>query len=208
MLRKQLVKNKNQNIILYDNSFKSSEQLPRNFIISFKEVGTEKFPQVRVVVNHDLQAGDIIDDNAYENDGYRYHDIFHYTFATLLGWSPCARAMMKRKRKSNSVVDKVEDGARAAITEEAISLMIFNEAKRKNFFKGAKASVNKHTLRTIKSMTSAFEVRDKTVEEWEQAILKAYEVFRLLVGNKGGLVSFDMLERTVEYQPLHQVRFA
>ncbi|MGG5905700.1 hypothetical protein, partial [Sphingobacterium daejeonense] len=33
-----------------------------------------------------------------------YPHIFPYSSAALLGWSPCTRAMMKRKRKSNSLV--------------------------------------------------------------------------------------------------------
>src|SRR5690606_24082598 len=97
------------------------ETLPRNFIVKFEELNNERYPQVKVTLN-DRQAGDIIDDNAYVDDGYRYHDVFHYTFATLLQWSPCARAMLNRKRKSCADIDRIEDGARAAITEEAISL--------------------------------------------------------------------------------------
>src|SRR5436190_200103 len=137
----------------YDETCKAEEQIPRQFAVSFKEVGGGKRAEVRVVFNDSKQAGDIINDNSYENDFYRYHDIFHYSFATLLGWSPCARAMMKRKRKSDEVIDEIEDGARATVTEEALSMIIFNEAKRHNYFKGVK-NVSKTTLRIIKEMTA------------------------------------------------------
>ncbi len=110
-----------------------------------------------VVFNDSKQLGDIINDNAYKNDFYRYHDIFHYSFATLLGWSPCARALMRRKRKSKQMLDEVEDGARATITEEALSMIIFNEAKRKRY-QGSAEGVPYHTTRIIKEMTENFEV--------------------------------------------------
>jgi hypothetical protein len=111
------------------------EQIPRSFSVSFKEVGVGKKGEVRVVLNDNKQVGDIINDNAHKDDYYRYHDVFHYSFATLLGWSPCTRAMMKCKRKSDEILDEIEDGARATITEEALSMIIFNEAKRKQFFR-------------------------------------------------------------------------
>lgn len=187
----------NKNGDWFDSSFRMSEQLPRKFTVTFQEVGTPDSPQVRINVN-DIQAGDIVNDNAYESDNYRYHDIFHYSFSTLLGWSPCTRSMLRRKRKSNHLIDNIEDGARAAITEEAISLMIFTEAKRNNFFLN-KTKVNKTILRIVKQMTETLEVKEKTTEEWETVILKSYEIFRLLVRNKGGTVNFDMNRKLIEY---------
>src|SRR3954469_10207371 len=124
-------------IDFFDSDCIAEEQIPRQFSVAFKEVGVENKGEIRVVFNDTKQVGDIINDNAYKNDFYRYHDIFHYSFAILLGWSPCTRAMMKRKRKSNELTDEIEDGARAAITEEALSMIIFNEAKRKNYFENA-----------------------------------------------------------------------
>src|SRR5688572_27976279 len=110
---------RNNKVDFFDTDCMSNEQIPRHFTVSFKEVGIGKKAEVSVVFNDSKQLGDIINDNAYENDFYRYHDVFHYSFATLLGWSPCVREMMKRKRKSNKLLDEIEDGARATITEEA-----------------------------------------------------------------------------------------
>lgn len=188
--------------LFFDSTLAEFEQIPRNFTVAFSEVGSNDRAQVRVVVNDSKQLGDIINDNAYKNDFYRYHDIFHYSFATLLGWSPCTRAMMKCKRKSNQSLDEIEDGARAAITEEALSMIIFNEAKRKDFFKNTQ-KISKTTLRIIKEMTENFEVNVRTTKEWRFAILKAYEVFRLLVENKGGKVEFDANERRIRYSRLN-----
>jgi hypothetical protein len=189
-------KNKNH-IELYDSSFGVNEQLPRKFLISFKEIKNDDKIKVQVLFEGS-PVGDVINDNSYENDYYRYHDIFHYTFATMLGWSPCTRAMMKRKRKSVPLIDEIEDGARATITEEAISLMVFNEAKRKIFFaKGKK--IKKSILKIIKEMTEPFEVRSRTETDWEAAIMKGYELFRILIKNNGGEVYFDMEKRTANY---------
>lgn len=174
------------------------EKLPSRFTVDFEELSTGAFPQVKVTINND-QAGDIIDDNSFKNDGYRYHDVFHYAFATLLGWSPCTRAMLKRKRKSNLQIDRIEDGARATITEEAISLMIFSEARSKDFFKHGD-NIDDSLLEMIKKMTSDFEVRDKSKEEWKNAIIKSYEMFRLLTSNKGGTIMFNSSTKKITYQ--------
>jgi hypothetical protein len=178
------------------------EQIPRSFSVSFKEVGVGKKGEVRVVLNNNKQVGDIINDNAHNDDFYRYHDIFHYTFATMLGWSPCTRAMMKCKRKSDEIIDEIEDGARATITEEALSMVIFNEAKRKSFFRNNN-KVSKTTLRIIKEMTEPFEVKIRSSKDWEKAILNAYEVFRFLIDNKGGKVEFNANKKKIKYFSLN-----
>lgn len=178
-----------------------NESLPQNFKVRFEEYDYLAYPQVRVTIDGN-SVGDTIDDNSYNNDGYRYHDIFHLTFAALLGWSPCTRSMLKRKRKSDDEIDRVEDGARAAITEECISLMIFSRAKNKNFFKNMK-DIDSNLLSTIKEMTEPFEVRSKTVEDWQKAIFEAYKMFSLLIENKGGNVLFDTTNKIVKFEKLN-----
>ena len=187
-----------QNSLSFDDSFAVAEQLPRKFTVSFEDMEVAGGKAVRMLLNNTIQVGDVIDDNAYENDYYRYHDIFHYTFATLLGWSPCSRTLMKCKRKSNPQIDKIEDGARATITEEAISLMIFNEAKKKSFY-NQNNSVSRTTLRLIKVMTEPYEVKVRSEDDWKNAISKAYSIFRKLIENEGGIVSFDSVRREVVY---------
>lgn len=186
------------NSYFFDSSYKTEEQLPKNFTVSFQSVNVNGKDCVKVVVDNNSQAGDVINDNAYKNDFYRYHDVFHYSFATLLGWSPCTRAMLKRKRKSSELVDEVEDGARATITEEALSMIIFNEAKRKDYFMDCN-KVSKVTLRIIKEMTENFEVTARTTQQWEETILEAYKIFRLLVKNNGGTVEFNSITRQIKF---------
>ena len=53
---------------------------------------------------------DALTDNAYDPDGYRFHDIFHLAYAAVLDWSPVTRSLLQRKRKSDPRVDEVEDG--------------------------------------------------------------------------------------------------
>jgi len=172
----------------FDFTFPENERLPNSFTVNFTEFKKNGEEFVRITIDG-IQVGDVIDDNSYKKDFYRYHDVFHYTFATMLNWSPCMRAMLGRKRKSIPKLDEFEDGARATITEEAISLILFNEAKRTNLFENKK--VSKILLKIIKQMTEPFEVRIKTELEWEDAILKGYSLFKKLVTNRGGLIEFN-----------------
>jgi hypothetical protein len=184
--------------LYFDSSFPEMEQIPRKFTVCFDSVPVGTTMKTRVSING-MQVGDFIDDNSLENDSYRFHDVFHYTFATMLGWSPCTRSMFKRKRKSQPSIDEFEDGARATITEEAISLIIFNKAKRNSFFKEGE-KVGHVLLDQIKEMTSPFEVSVRSKKEWENAIIKGYSLFRELVKHDGGKIHFDMLNQSAIYE--------
>ncbi len=181
-----------------DSNFPVLEQLPRRVTVHFDSTLVGETSKTRVSING-MQVGDFIDDNSLEADAYRFHDVFHYTFATMLGWSPCARAMMKRKRKSNPIVDEIEDGARATITEEAISLLIFNRAKRHGYFRNG-FTLEDSILDFIKEMTDPFEVKIRTKAEWKKAIELAYVLFNQLVDNNGGRIHFDMIGQTAVYE--------
>jgi len=71
------------------------------------------------------KIGDELTDNAYKDDGYRFHDVFHSAYVAILGWSPVIRKLLKRKRKRKPRVDEVEDGGRAGVIDEAISAIVF-----------------------------------------------------------------------------------
>lgn len=184
----------------YDVNFPLAEQLPLKLEVLFREReidGTMKLE----VTRDGIPFGDPLTDNSHADDGYRYHDVFHLTHATLLGWSPIIRRLLKKKRKSIPQIDEVEDGARAGITEEAVSALVFGFAKDYSFFEGAD-SVDYELLRAIKLMTRPFEVRDKTYRDWEEVILAGYSVWRQLVENRGGIVVGDAEARTVVYRAL------
>lgn len=173
-----------------------AESLPLEFLAEFQESQANELTSVQVKINGKL-VGDVINDNAHIPDNYRYHDVFHFTFATILDWSPCTRSMLKRKRKSDPILDEIEDGARATITEEAISLIIFNSAKRNNFFK--ENNISKSLIKLVMQMTDTFEVRDRSAEEWNQAILLAYTLFNKLSQNKGGKIIFNRALKSAQF---------
>ena len=113
------------------------------------------------------------------------------------------RKLLKVKRKSVPQIDEVEDGARAAAIEEAISAFTFGVARDYSFFDGSE-SVEFGILRTIRIMTHTLEVRDKSLRDWEDVILQSYEVWRLLVENRGGVILGDAASRTVRYEPIKE----
>ncbi len=126
--------------------------------------------RVRVLIDG-KPFGAELTDNAYDPDGYRFHDVFHFAYAAVLGWSPITRALLRRKRKSRPLLDEVEDGGRAAVIEEGVAALAFEYARRHRFLEGV-AALDFQLLRTIKDMTSHLEVRQCTTGEWEQAILQ------------------------------------
>ena len=158
---------------LFDEEFPDSERIPRLMDVSIQ---SGKPGWVEIFINGKA-FGHPLRDNRYEDDGYRFHDIFHLTYASVLGWSPTLRALLRRKRKSDLKVDEVEDGGRAIVIEEGISAMVFSYAERRDFLDGAEA-VNYELLRTIKDMTSHLEVRCRTKGNWEHAILRGFELWR------------------------------
>ncbi len=105
---------------------------------------------------------------------------------------------MKRERKSIAEVDEVEDGARAIIAEEAISLILFSEAKQVDFYSN-RNNVSPLLLQQIKDITQTMEVSIRSKKDWEEAILAGYALFRQLLKNGGGRIHFDRMNRTAEY---------
>jgi NTP pyrophosphatase (non-canonical NTP hydrolase) len=184
----------------YDASFQEHERLPLKLEVVFREREIDGRRKLEVKCDN-RPFGDALTDNSHADDGYRYHDIFHLAHAILLGWSPIVRKLLKLKRKSIPNIDEVEDGARAGITEEAISALVFGYAKDYSFFEGAD-SVDYELLRAIKLMTRPFEVRDKTYRDWEEAILAGYTVWRQMVNNGGGIFVGNAESRSVAYRPL------
>lgn len=186
----------------FDNKFPKDERLPRQFDVVFEEKDLDAGVQVKIVVN-DVFVGDALTDNAQDDDGYRYHDAFHLAYAACLGWSPVIRGLLRRKRKSVSKTDEVEDGARAIIVEEAISVFLFNLAHTRNFFAEMNA-IDISLLKTIRKLCGGLEVRKCTAKQWRNAIFLGYQVFRSLRDNQGGIVSLDLDKASILYTPLRQ----
>jgi NTP pyrophosphatase (non-canonical NTP hydrolase) len=184
----------------YDSVYPESEQLPLSLTVAFHEIEVDGKRKLETTING-KKFGDALTDNSHVDDGYRFHDVFHFTNAILLGWSPILRRTLGVKRKSVPQVDEVEDGARAGVTEEAISAVVFGYAKDFSFFQGSD-TVDFGLLRMIKQMTAPFEVRDKGLRQWEIAILEGYKVWREMVANKGGIFVGNSKARSVRYELL------
>ncbi|OQY98828.1 MAG: hypothetical protein B6D36_17050 [Planctomycetes bacterium UTPLA1] len=184
----------------YDGQFPANEQLPRKLRIEFRENRTAAGVKLELSCDR-RQLGDPLTDNSHIDDGYRFHDVFHLTNAIMLGWSPVTRKLLRCKRKSVPQIDEVEDGARAAVLEEAISAFVFGYARDYSFFEGS-STIEYELLRTIRIMTRPFEVRDRPSREWERAILAGYAVWREMRANHGGCFVGDAESVTVRYEPL------
>jgi NTP pyrophosphatase (non-canonical NTP hydrolase) len=177
---------------LFDEDFPPSERLPRQMDISIEEEAG-----IAITTIDGAKYGDPLTDNRYEDDGYRFHDISHLSYASILGWSPTLRALLRRKRKSNPKVDEVEDGGRAIVIEEGISAMVFSYAERRNFLDGAEG-VNYDLLRTIKDMTSHLEVSARTEGDWERAIMTGFDIWRQVKAKGKGKIRADLEKGTIE----------
>jgi hypothetical protein len=187
-------------LLLPDDDFPVSEQLPRSTSVTFVEEPLDGRIRVRLYGPDGEALGDPLTDNAYDDDGYRFHDVFHLAYAAMLGWSPITRFFFGVKRSSSQQVREVEDGGRATVIEEAISAFVFDYARNERFLEGVK-HIDFSLLTTIRRLVSRLEVADRTAHDWERTILRSYEVWRPLHAFRGGTVHLDLLSRTVEFEP-------
>jgi NTP pyrophosphatase (non-canonical NTP hydrolase) len=190
---------------LFDEGRDPSEQLPRRFRAEIRD-DPESQGKARVHLTIDGHlAGDSLQDNSHDPDGYRFHDVFHLAHAAKLGWSPVLRGALlrrkgenppNRKRRSDPELDEVEDGGRAGVIDEAIVAYVWEYAKRHNFLAGV-TTVDYQILKTIKHLTGGLEVSARSAHQWEEAILAGYDVWRRVKAHGGGVIEVDLEERTI-----------
>jgi NTP pyrophosphatase (non-canonical NTP hydrolase) len=183
----------------FDEDFDEEERLPRQFSVTFTEKRNGKQLLVRIMISGVI-VGDTLTDNAHKGDGYRFHDVFHLAYAAVLGWSPVVRSILRRKRKSNQLIDEIEDGGRAIVVEEAISVLVFNEAQQRSWF-NEESTVDIGLLKTIIRLTAGLEVQKCTAKQWKAAILQGYSVFKELKNHCGGRVDVDLDRQSLTYHP-------
>ena len=71
---------------LLDDEYPPGEQLPRTVSVQFREVEIDG--GIKVEISSDgKKIGNYLTDMNYSDDGYRFHDVFHLTYAAMLGWS-------------------------------------------------------------------------------------------------------------------------
>ncbi|MDP9174487.1 MAG: nucleoside triphosphate pyrophosphohydrolase family protein [Planctomycetota bacterium] len=184
---------------VFDAAFPPAERLPRRFVAEFYQRMQGERMHVRVAVDGQ-QMGQELDDNVNDEDGYRFHDVFHLACAAVLGWSPVTRRNLNRKRRSVDAADRNEDGGRAIVTEEGISALVFAYALDHARMEGV-GWLDYDLLKAIKTMTAKFEVAICTTGEWEKAILLAYSIWRLVEKHAGGNVVVDLDRRDLAFTP-------
>ncbi|CAM3467013.1 hypothetical protein [Thalassospira profundimaris] len=190
---------------LHDEGLPDLEQFPRQFSVEFVASGCGRSQ----MWFDGEKLGDELTDNAYEGDGYRFHDVLHLANVAHLGWSPVMRALMGRKRKSLPTVDEVEDGARARIVEEAIVKFIHAEGVMISERRGhsdeskpmfsSRDDISYDFLKVIKRLVKGLEVENNSYWEWERAILNGYKIFHELKTFNQGVVKVDLDERTISF---------
>ncbi|HVR46910.1 MAG TPA: pyrophosphatase [Candidatus Binatia bacterium] len=183
---------------LFDADVPPEDQLPRSMEFEFIERGRGERKQVVLRANG-INVGSRINDNITDPDHYRYHDIFHLSYAVFLGWSPVIRNVLRCKRKSNPELDENQDGARAVIIDEAISATVFSRAKHTRYFEDA-TQVDYDLLKIIAEFVRGYEVEAIPAWQWEHAILEGFRVFHQLRANHGGRVSVNLPQRSLVYR--------
>ena len=143
-----------------------------------------------------ILIGDRLTDNHDPPDFYRFHDVFHFAYAAVLGWSPVTRALFKVKRKSSSNLEENEDGARAILIEEGLTTWIFETAKAHQFFANTD-QLGFDLLKAVKGFVIGYEP-----QLLQRAILKGYAVFRELKEANRGRVTADMAGRDLRFEAL------
>jgi NTP pyrophosphatase (non-canonical NTP hydrolase) len=188
-------------LTLFDEDCPPEQQLPRTFIYRFRP---ESVGGVTKVVVFDMSSGKTVGDaltsNAYDEDGYRFHDVLHMALAARLGWSPVLRKLLRKRRKLQNrqpaVVDEVEDGGRAQVVEEAIVAAAYAYAADHDYLEGID-SVDEDLLGHVKRMTAGLEVSSRTTGEWNDAFIAGFEVWRALRLHSGGIVTGDLRARQI-----------
>jgi NTP pyrophosphatase (non-canonical NTP hydrolase) len=183
----------------FDADCPERERFPRQFRVEITQFQDGEAIKVRAYVDG-RHYGDVLTDNAYDPDGYRFHDVFHLAFAAVLGWSPVTRGLLRRKRKSNPQVDEVEDGGRAIVIEEGLVAMVFDYAMANGFLDGVR-TVDYSLLSTARSICSHLEVGRCTPRDWELAILSGAQAWRDILRYNGGTADVDLDRRSISVSP-------
>ena len=177
----------------FDEGFPEKEQLPRDIKIRVFE--SQKGRRAQMEVYPSGQAvGDPLTDNAYDDDGYRFHDVMHLAnMAVFLGLSVMVD-LHTRKRKSQLKTDEVEDGARAIILEELVVAYVYPNAKERSFYDNVK-HLDSELLSTVKRIVGHLEVGLRKTKDWERAIFQGYTAFRHLLEKREAVFRLDMRNR-------------
>ena len=180
----------------FDDQFEPEEQIPRQFAITV----TQRKSGRSYLQWNGVFIGDPLTDNIHDEDGYRFHDVFHLAHAAILHWSPVFRALIKHKRKSDAKVDENQDGGRAIVVEEGLTAWVFSQAKQLDFFRD-RTSISFDILKSVQQFVRGYEVEECPLKLWEHAILQGYRIFADVLANNGGTIIGDRDKRKITYEP-------
>jgi hypothetical protein len=102
------------------------------------------------------------------------------------------------KRKSDSVIDETEDGARAIFAEEGIAAILAKQATLSRQFE-APNLVPEDLLDFIALVVEDLEVSSLPYRLWREAISQGFTVMRQLSEAGGGYVLADLDARSLQY---------
>lgn len=187
----------NSKLPTFDCGFPEFERLPEDFEVEF----VERTPTQQAMRINGIFVGDPLTDNIEHDDGYRFHDVFHFSYAAMLHWSPTFRSLLKQKRKSDLKIDEEQDGGRAIVVEEGVAAWVFTIAKENNLFKG-QTELSFDMLKNIAQFVKGYEVERCPLILWEETIIKGFEVFRAIMANNGGKVVGSRKERTIQFKKI------
>lgn len=179
----------------FDSDFPEEERLPSRFEIRVIQRASGQ-GQLRW---NGVFIGDPLSDNISDPDGYRFHDVFHLSYAAILHWSPTFRSLIKHKRKSAPDIDEAQDGGRAIVIEEGLTAWIFSQAKELDLFEG-QTGLSFDILKTVQQFVRGYEVEACPLALWERAILDGYSIFRKVLYNGGGTLIGDRRVRRIIYK--------
>lgn len=183
------------NLPRFDDRFEAEEQIPDRFEITI----TQRKSGKSYLQMNGVFLGDPLTDNIRDEDGYRFHDVFHMAHAVVLHWSPVFRALLKHKRKSDPKFDETEDGGRAIVVEEGLTAWIFSQAKEIDFFRG-RSTISFDILKTVQQFVRGYEVERCPLKLWEHAIIRGYHIFSEVLANNGGTIIGDRQTRQIQYR--------
>ena len=190
-----------EGIKFFDDDFPIIEQFPRKLVVEIRQEQVGETTKAMLFIDG-VMYGDPLDDNiSGEEDFFRYHDVFHMSYAAHLWWSPAFRALLNKKRRSDPDTNNNQDGARARLMEEGLTHFIFRYGKDNNFFKGKKdVRVSSSVLNIIEAMVKGYEVQDRPLSLWNDAIINAFDVFSKVKDEGGGKITIDMENRKLMFE--------
>ena len=182
-----------RDVHVFDEGYPPKEQLPRLLKIHVLESKDDKRAYMKILPDG-AQLGDPLTDNAYDDDGYRFHDVMHLANLAVLGWSPVIRSLLKLKRKSQPKIDEVEDGARAIVLEELVVAFVYGNARERKYYQGVKHLDSEMLFNHQAHRSPSRSWYTKTMD-WEDAIFQGYAVFRHLLERREAVLQVDMKKR-------------